>query len=235
MDKYQDRLLADLGPIYYETDLNRMIVEPFNAFSSLTMSLAAILILAFLVRKDFRSYPFLSFVFCPLIFIGGVGSTLYHAFRATPFFLYMDVVPVFLLTILLSLMYWYKIYPKWYFVLIMVFVVILARGIPVQFLKGSTAINVSYLLAGLLIIIPMAVFMVRTNFKDWKYVAFSISALLVALFFRYTDDFESLVLPMGTHWLWHVFSGVGAWFLGGYIYRTSIPDPNKEARKVLKD
>jgi hypothetical protein len=46
-------------------------------------------------------------------------------------------------------------------------------------------------------------------------------ALLLALLFRYTDDFEHLALPMGTHWLWHVFSGIGAWFLGVYMYKTN--------------
>ncbi|NOX86393.1 MAG: hypothetical protein GXO86_10600, partial [Chlorobi bacterium] len=216
-----NNILPDLGPVYHETHLNRLIVEPFNAVSSLTMSLAALLIWLLLIRKDYKSYPFLAFVYVPLIFIGGLGSTFYHAFRASSFFLYMDVMPVLLLSILLSLFYWYKIYPNKFFIFIMAVLIILARGLPMIFFKGSAAINISYLLSGMLIIIPLAIFMFRTQFANWQEIAMSIGALLLALFFRYIDDFDYLNLSMGTHWLWHVFSGVGVWFLGVYIYRTS--------------
>lgn len=224
MDEPQDRLLADMGPVYYETETahaGHLIVEPFNAFSSLAMSLAALMILIILVRKDFRDFPFLSYVFSPLIFIGGIGSTLFHAFRTSQFFLLMDWLPILLLTILLALYYWYKVYPRWYFIVIMVFAILLMRMLPVMFLKGSAAINLSYFISGLVIIVPILLFTARNRFVHWKPLALSVVALLFALFFRYTDDFESLILPMGTHWLWHIFSGIGAWFLGVYIYRTS--------------
>jgi hemolysin III len=233
IEEGQNRLLTDMGPVYYETDLNHLdhlVVEPFNAFSSLAMSLAAALIWFVLVRKDFRDYPFLSYVFAPLIFIGGIGSTLFHAFRTSQFFLLMDWLPILLLTILLSLYYWYKVLPRWYFIIIMVFVIIFIRMLPMMFFQGSAAINVSYFVSGLVIIIPMAIFMIRTHFVDWKYIALSVVALLLALFFRYTDDFSSLVLPMGTHWLWHIFSGIGAWFLGVYIYRTTVHNVQEKTK-----
>lgn len=216
-----DRVLQDLGPVYYETDLDRFIVEPFNAFSSLSMPIAALLIWLLLIRKDFNSHTFLAFIYTPLIIIGGIGSTFFHAFRASPIFLYLDVIPVFIVTILLSLFYWYKIYPKWYFILLMVFIVIGSRVIPMRFFQGATAINVSYFLSGLLILAPLIIFLFRTEFQHIKFVIFSVLALLLALLFRYTDDFNQMILPMGTHWLWHIFTGIGAWFLGIYIYRSS--------------
>ena len=230
MTRSHDQILPDLGPVYHETHLNRLIVEPFNAVSSLTMSIAALLIWFLLIRKDYRSHPFLAYVYVPLIFIGGIGSTIYHAFRASPLFLYMDVLPVLLLSILLSLFYWYKVYPNWFFLFFMAVMIVLARGLPVMFLKGADAINVSYLLSGLLIIIPLAVFMYRTRFAGWQNVFYSVTALLLALLFRYIDNFDHLILPMGTHWLWHVFSGIGVWFFGVYIFRTS--EPRDEQKKV---
>jgi hemolysin III len=224
IDQGQHRLLADMGPIYHETDINHLdhfIVEPFNAFSSLSMSLAAALIWFLLVRRDHRSYPFLSYVMAPLIFIGGVGSTLFHGFRTSQFFLLMDWLPILLLTILLSLFYWYRVYSRWYFVVIMVFAILFVRMLPMMFFNGSAAINVSYFVSGLVIVIPMFIFMLRTQFVYWQYIALSVVALLLALMFRYTDDFEHLILPMGTHWLWHVFSATGAWFLGVYMFKTN--------------
>ena len=61
--------------------------------------------------------------------------------------------------------------------------------------------------------------MVKNRFRDWQYIFYSVIMLLLALILRYTDDFESLMLPMGTHWLWHIFSALGAWFLGVYIFK----------------
>ena len=228
MTGVHDGILPDLGPVYHETHLNRLIVEPFNAVSSLSMSVAALMILVLLIKKDYRTYPFLSYVYVPLIFIGGIGSTIYHAFRASPLFLYMDVLPVLLLSILLSLFYWYKVYSNWFFLFFMAILIVLSRGLPVMFLKGADAINVSYLLSGLLIIMPLTIFMYRNRFVNWQNVLYSVVALLLALVFRYMDDFDNPLLPMGTHWLWHVFSGVGVWFLGVYIYRTSEPQEKRE-------
>jgi hypothetical protein len=89
------------------------------------------------------------------------------------------------------------------------------------FLKGSTAINMSYFVSGILILVPLVIFLIRTRFKEVKYVVLSLTALLLALFLRYADDLNLIILPMGTHWLWHVFSGIGAWFMGLFIFRTS--------------
>lgn len=232
VDEMNNRLLSDMGPVYYETNLDHLdhlIVEPFNAFSSLAMSLSAVLIWVVLLKRNYKKHPFLAYVFTPLIFVGGIGSTLFHASRSSQFFLLMDWMPVLFLTIFLSLFYWYKIYSRWHFIVIMIFVILFARAIPALFIKGSAAINVSYFISGILILIPLVVFMFNNHFQYWKYIAISVLALLISLYFRYTDDFESLILPMGTHWLWHIFSGVGAWFLGLYIYRTT---PNEKLRTI---
>ncbi len=224
IDESANRLLTDMGPVYYETDLDHLghtVVEPFNAYSSLAMALTAVLIWIFLLRSNFRSSPFLAYVFAPLLFLGGIGSTLFHAFRSSQFFLMLDWLPILLLTILLSLHYWYKLFPRWLFIVGMTLLIILARGIPAIWLRGSMAINVSYFLSGVLILIPLFIYMYRNRFHQGRYILFSVIALLIALGFRYTDDFDHLILPMGTHWLWHIFSALGAWLLGVYIYKSS--------------
>lgn len=224
IDEAQNRLMTDMGPVYHETDLDKLsqlVVEPFNAYSSLAMSFAAVLVWLVFLRKDYKNYPFLAFVFTPLIFVGGIGSTLFHASRSSQLFLLMDWLPILLLTVLLSLFYWYKIYPKRYFIVLLTLLILAARALPTLIFQGSAAINVSYFLSGVLILIPLLLFMVRNHFRYWKVILFSIITLCLALYFRFTDDIEQLVLPMGTHWLWHIFSAAGAWFLGEYIFKTS--------------
>lgn len=229
-----ERLITDLGPVYHETDLSGFIVEPYNAISSLSMVIAALLIWVILVKKNGRTYPFLAFVYAPLIFVGGIGSTIFHAFRASPFFLYMDVLHVFVLTIMLALYYWHKIYSRWYFIVLMTLLIILSHALPMLFFKGSAAINVSYFVSGLLILIPLAWYLFRTNFRKAKYVLFCLAALLLALFFRYADDLNLLNLPMGTHWFWHVFSGIGAWFLGLYVFKPFLEKKEKNDGSDIK-
>jgi hypothetical protein len=41
---------------------------------------------------------------------------------------------------------------------------------------------------------------------------------MIALLFRQLDATEFSFLPMGTHFLWHVFSAVGAYFVLKYLY-----------------
>ena len=224
VDETSGRLLTDMGPVYYETDLehlDHLIVEPFNAYSSLAMAIAAVLIWVVLLRKDFKNQPFLAFVFTPLLFIGGIGSTLFHANRSSQLFLLMDWLPILFLTVILSLHYWYKLVPRVGFIVVMTFLIIAARILPSLFLEGSAVINVSYFMSGVLILVPMAVFLYQNKFKYGKYVFYSIMILLMALAMRYLDDFDKLILPMGTHWLWHVLSAFGAWFLGLFIYKSS--------------
>ena len=38
-----------------------------------------------------------------------------------------------------------------------------------------------------------------------------------ALFFRYADDMPRQLMPMGVHWLWHLFCAAGAMALGRYL------------------
>jgi len=72
-------MALDGGPTYTETHLDRFIVEPWNAASCLSF----ILIVAYWVvrlRGQYRQYLFLT-ACLPVLLMGGIGGTLYHALR----------------------------------------------------------------------------------------------------------------------------------------------------------
>ncbi|EMR01263.1 hypothetical protein [Cesiribacter andamanensis] len=96
-------LPADGGPVYAETDLSRPLVEPWNAVSSLAILLPAVY-WALRLRGQYRQHPFLALCL-PLLFLGGLGSTLYHAFRSHRLWLMLDITPTALLTLLLALFF----------------------------------------------------------------------------------------------------------------------------------
>lgn len=208
--------LADGGPVYAETDLSMIIPEPWNALSSLLI-LAPALYWAWRLRGEYRKYAFLSFCM-PLLFLGGLGSTLFHAFRASSFLLLMDVLPTALLTLSVMLFLWYKLLGKWQYLAI-ILLVFVGLQVAVRYVASPhTAINLSYFITGTLIFLPVLLILIRTHWQHLLQIGGALFFFVLSLFFREIDAWEESLLPMGTHWLWHVSTGVGAFLLAEYLY-----------------
>ncbi|MFU8844811.1 MAG: hypothetical protein ACNA7V_13490 [Bacteroidales bacterium] len=211
-----NKRLHDGGPVYAETNPEQFIVEPWNAVSSLLIVLPAIWWL-FVIRHNFTGYKFMLYSI-PLMIMGGTGSTLYHAFRSSSFFLYMDFVPTAFLTLSLGIYFWIKVLNKWWHVFFVIILSFLIRFLFFNNLPTHTAINISYTITGIMIGLPLLLLLYRTGFYKWKYVVITIVLFLAGILFRELDSRKISFLPMGTHFLWHVFTGIGAWFILGYLY-----------------
>lgn len=207
----------DGGPVYAETDLTRFIAEPWNAYSSLTF-LLPVIYWFFKLRKHYKEYPFL--IFCmPLLALGGIGSTFYHAFRNSVFFLRMDVLPIAALTLMVSLYFWWKSIGKWDYVALIAAAFI---GIRVFIyneiaLAQQQAINLSYFVTGIMIFLPAFLLLLRTRYRGTKVIIAATGFFILSLIFRQIDT-PFFALPMGTHWLWHTCCAIGAFFLAQYLY-----------------
>jgi len=101
IDTEMDRM-HDHGPVYHETDLSNFVAEPWNALSSLIIALPAVYFLI-KYRGQYKIHAFIIYFCAPLLIMNGLGSTLFHAFRAHVFFLIMDVLPVVILTLGISI------------------------------------------------------------------------------------------------------------------------------------
>ncbi|AHM60007.1 hypothetical protein D770_08720 [Flammeovirgaceae bacterium 311] len=209
---------ADGGPIYAETNLENTIVEPWNAVSSLAILLPAVY-WAIRIRNNYRKYPFLT-ICLPFLFLGGLGSTIYHAFRSHRIWLLLDITPSAILTLLLSLFFWMKVLPRKWMAIPLLLVVFLLRMNVWRIFPSQNSINISYALSGIAFFVPILLFLARTRWQGIWSISLSIAFLLLSLLFRQIDQDAASVLPMGTHFLWHFFSGVGAYFLGLYLYQS---------------
>jgi hemolysin III len=208
--------LHDGGPIYTETNLDHFIVEPWNALSSLLIVLPAVYWL-FQIRGQFRNYKFLVYSI-PLMILGGTGSTLFHAFRASRLFLIMDILPTAILTLSLMIYFWLKVFKHWWYIL---FVIVASIGVRFLFfgrLPDFMAINISYIITGILIGIPLIIIQVKSKYYKMAHVLLAILFFILAILFREMDSWTFHLLPMGTHFLWHAFTGVGAYFILSYLY-----------------
>ena len=206
----------DGGPIYAETDLSLVFSEPWNAISSLALVMPA-LYWATKLKWNFRDYPFI-FWCIPLLCLGGTGSTFYHAFRISPWLLWLDVLPTLILTISVGIYFWFKLIPTKWVSSTIVLVLTSMRFMVHSFYDGSFATNLSYFISGVMIFLPIIFYVWQSNFKDALTIFLSVGFLSISLWFRQIDLQVVEILPMGSHFLWHLFSGFGAYFLAKYLY-----------------
>ncbi len=208
--------MPDGGPIYTETNPLETIMEPWNAVSSMAFLIPAFYWL-WKCRGQFRENSFL-LACCALLAVGGLGSTLFHAFRKYPLLLVMDVLPIIALTLLVSIYFWLKVIPRWWLLIPILVPALWLRYWAMSKLHAHEGINLGYFISGTLIFLPIAFLLIRTKFRHWHAILFAILFLGLALYFRKIDAYDPPLLAIGTHWLWHLLCATGAYFLGKYIY-----------------
>lgn len=222
--------LPDGGGYYAETNLHNFVVEPWNAYSSLFLLLPAIY-WAIKIKGRVRENAFVAYCI-PLLMLGGLGSTFFHAFRSSPFLLMMDVLPILLLTLSVAAYLWKRLLNNWYIALAIVAGTFALRMTVdrAEILSVHTAANFSYAIAGFTIFFPAILIAFRTKFYHVKSLLLSIVLFALALFFRETDAWNVPVLTMGTHFLWHIFTAGGAFFLAKYLYHLANQREEIEAK-----
>lgn len=217
--------LSDGGPIYKETLRTQGngvygIIEPYNAATALLFVLIAVAF-AWDLRGRFRKFPLMSTIIL-LLFVGGIGGTLYHALRSSAWFHAMDVIPIGVIGIILSAEFWRRAvrYGRIAFVASAAIVSILPH-FSFSYLPVQMAVLVGYSILGLTVLIPLTVVLWKNQFRSAGKVAGSLACFILAMTFRTFDAASPDWLPMGTHFLWHTFGAMAVVFLFLYINELS--------------
>lgn len=209
--------LADGGAKYAETNLSSFIVEPWNAISSLILLVPGLIWIK-QERGKIKENLFLCLCF-GLLFLGGLGSTFFHAFRSSSILLQMDVMPMLFLTLCISWYFWDKIISNkiiLYLILTTAFLSRLAVS-HMDFLSVHTRGNISYFIGGSLFFLPAMLFTRNFGLKKSRDLFLSIFFFSIALLCRELDRIHMDLLPMGTHFLWHIFTAVGGYSLAKFV------------------
>jgi len=214
----------DQGPIYRETtDFSHVVVEPWNAYSSLTFLVAAGVLL-WQLRGQFKAFPFIVFFCVPLLIFGGLGSTLFHAFRSSVWLLLMDVLPIVLLVLGVSIWMWLKVLTNKWYVLLVVIAFVGLTYLSRHFTKGQDLISLGYVIRGSMLLVPCYLYLRKSQFHLANRFVYATIFLVLALVFRFLDEkIELSWMPWGTHWLWHVSTAFGAYYLGKYLIGNTQP------------
>ena len=210
----------DGGPMYLETNLDRFIAEPFNAVSA---ALFLLIVVYWLVRLrgQYRTHLFITCCL-PLLLVGGIGGTVYHALRAHRVWLVMDWMPITILCIATGIYLWSKVLKRWWWALLIVPAVFVFQMLNFGLLRRQSiqlAILNTYILMGTLILAPAALVLWKTRGRHIGLVMAATVCFGLAVFSRTADAWWPQSLPMGTHFLWHVFGAAAAQFLIEYLYR----------------
>lgn len=216
--------ITDNGPIYAETLIGeRPFVEPWNSISSLFIAGAGAVFL-FKIRKGEPGYGFILFSAIMLL-IGGIGSTLFHGLRTSRWLVVMDFLPIVIVSLTVGLVFWKRVVHNWLLATVIIIALMALRLSLYQQqnalnITGQGLINISYFISGITIFLPCLIFLVRTRFFKSNYLFASLGLMILALVFRTIDKEVTDFIPIGTHFLWHVASGLGAYFMGLYIVAT---------------
>lgn len=229
-------LLQAMRPMYHEYHAEYFIKQPWNAASSLIFFIPVIYWI-WKLKPNFRQYPVLTSIL-PLLFLNGLGSTLFHAFKPNMFFALLDGIPPMVMVILLSSYFWTKITHSW---IKGVAIVLGCYGLNIFMVyilyvryQMAGAANLAYLGTGLTLLAPITMVLIRTNWQQWKLIATALFFISMALLFRVLDypnpNPLPETLPQGTHFLWHVFSAIAVIPLGYFLIH--VQDLHKEPQKA---
>ena len=217
-DLLNGRMPTDGGPIYAETNPACCPVEPWSAASGIAFVLVAAWWL-WRIRGQYRDYMLLS-AGLPLMLIGGVGCMLYHGLRVSRVFLLMDAMPLPVLCLLAAAWAWRRVTPRWWHTVLLgcvAVVALLRMGNSVFALQVQ--ITAAYGMLFVVILLPVLLLLVRSRGSGVGWVVGAILLAMFALATRLLDSVRPPMLPMGTHWLTHVFGAAGAFCLVAFIHR----------------
>lgn len=224
----------DHGPVYAETDLSRFIVEPWNAASCL-LFFGIVLYWAVKLRGRWGRHKLLT-AMLPILTVGAVGGTVYHAFRSHRIWLFLDWVPIVTIGLVASIYLWSRVLRRRGLAILVIPVVFGIQRLNFLYAPRRLAINVSYAVLAAAILLPATVVLARTRFRGGWLILAGFGSFGLAIASRVLDAQLTRLLPMGTHFLWHIFGAAATFFGFQYIYvldRTP-PRPQETARDGLK-
>ncbi|MFW6132327.1 MAG: hypothetical protein ACOC8F_00410 [Planctomycetota bacterium] len=220
------------GPTYIETDTARRLVEPWNAASALLfLALAAWWL--WRLRGRYRRHAFLT-ACLPLVLVGGVGGTVYHAFRGHHVWLLMDWMPIAALCIATAVYLLGKLLRRWWYALPIVPAFFLVQTANFRLLAAhgqvQVAIAVSYSMLAGLIVVPTLGVLWKTRWANGRWTLLAAGCFVLAIAARQLDalavdtgrTWMTQWLPMGSHFLWHVFGAGAGHCVAVFLYR--LPD-----------
>ena len=137
----------------------------------------------------------------------------------------MDWMPIMILCISAGVYFLAKL-TKWYYALMLVAVYVGFQFLFRNYLvtNMNLFVNVNYAMMAALVLLPVLGFLIKTKWKNGKWVGIALLSFIIALTFRIADKWE--IVSFGTHFLWHTFGAIASFCMFNYIYLSGAKQTN---------
>ena len=157
----------------------------------------------------------------PVLGVGWFGGTVYHATRSSDLWLAMDWMPIMILSLTATYWLWRGVTGRrlyaWLAMAASMALIQLAHHVPG--LRHGYHISIGYSLLALSILVPASLHCILRWRGGWLRMLSAAFAFAIAISARVLDSgMGARLLPMGTHFIWHVLGGVSAFCLVSYIF-----------------
>lgn len=199
--------------LYCERLSQSYLAEPVNTISNFIYFIVGFIFLG--RQKSIKGDYFAKTLGCLAVLIG-IGSTLFHIL-AVSWSRYADLIPIWtfvVLYILYSLRHFFGLsWVKASAVLLAIVMLsyMLLTEVPLSVYMNTHG-SVEYTPALVVAMLFAALLFLRGHLA-WRKLAAGSFSLAAALIFRTIDLTYCSVIPTGTHFLWHIFTGVAIFFL----------------------
>lgn len=214
---------TDSGPIYKETHMGRWPVEPWNTWS-LLIFLVLVVYWLWTIRHNWKNHKLILITTC-LTGVGFIGGFVYHSTRSHLFWLLLDWGPILINANLLSVSLWWWSTRKWLITIVGAYLPILL-SLPIYThlaFESNLASSLGYMAMVSSVLVPLALWARKTEFKYIKWVFWSATTITVAILLRTFDKHPVMdIFPMGTHFLWHTLGALTFHFITLYVYKTRL-------------
>ena len=212
--------MRDMGPVYAETNLNRFPAEPWATFTNIIF-LLVVVYWARRIRGKAGRHGMMRLAL-PILVLGWFGGTVYHATRSHVIWLTLDWMPILVLALVAAWWFWRGALGRPLLALAGVLIpFVIMMGVHGAFhgMPRSAHITVGYCIMAASIILPSALHCIVRYRAGWPWLVAAVGLFVIAITARQIDMTLGVrLLPMGTHFLWHIFGGMATFCLFGYIY-----------------
>ncbi|MDE0110788.1 MAG: ceramidase domain-containing protein [Albidovulum sp.] len=198
--------------------------EPLNALTNLSFIIAAVFAWSMLGKQKLP----LARALVAILFLIGVGSTLFHTF-ATRWAALTDVIPIAAF-ILVYIYVANREYLELSLVaslagVVLFFVYAPLASFAINYLFDAIGSSSGYAAVALLIFIYAAALR-KNQPRISRGLLIGGTILAVSIGFRTIDDYACARLPFGTHFMWHILNGIMlAWMIE--VYRRSALEKSR--------
>lgn len=212
--------------IYCERRGPEFWAEPINAICNISFIIAALLAMWLYNKRlpEERKKDTHILILIILAFIVGVGSFIFHTF-ATLWAMYVDVIPIYTFALYYTIIGMWKIVKFNRLQTIISLILIASSFVMLAIFVPSDAFNGSFMYFPF--VFMLAAFGIYLQYKKSpaaKHFFCATGVLIIALLFRTIDIVACPYVPFGTHFLWHLISGLMFYILLRILILTQVQE-----------